>query len=99
MEREPKFTRSDIAKILSVSPLTIANREKAGKYPAPKRDLNNYRIYDLRAVFSLQLVTYGHIDPKPVISVLYDKGFTDPKELTKMIDKVLENTVQRKVSQ
>ena len=43
---EPIFTRSDLAQILNVSPLTIANREKSKKYPNPKRDLNKYRIYE-----------------------------------------------------
>ena len=38
---EPIFTRSDVAQILNVSPLTVANREKTKKYPVPKRDLNN----------------------------------------------------------
>ena len=33
---EPIFTRSELAQILNVSPLTIANREKNKKYPNPK---------------------------------------------------------------
>jgi len=86
---EPIFTRSDIAVILNVSSLTIANREKSNKYPRPKRDLNNYRVYTLNDVFNLQLITYNHIDPKPVISILYDKGYRDTKVLGEMIDTVL----------
>jgi len=86
---EPIFTRSDIAIILNVSSLTIANREKNKKYPEPKRDMNNYRIYTLNDIFNLQLITYNHIDPKPVISILYDKGYRDTKVLGEMIDSVL----------
>ena len=95
---EPVFTRSEVAQILNVSTLTIANREKNKKYPEPKRDLNNYRVYSLNDVFNLQLITYNHINPKPVISVLFDKGYRDNKMLGEMIDNVLSrrsNNVSR----
>ena len=86
---EPIFNRSEIAQILNVSTLTISNREKNAKYPVPKRDLNNYRVYTLNDVFNLQLITYNHIDPKPIISIMYDKGFEDVRQLGKMIDAAL----------
>jgi transcriptional regulator with XRE-family HTH domain len=86
---EPIFTRSDVAQILNVSPLTIANREKTKKYPSPKRDLNKYRIYTLNDVLNLQLLTYSYIDPKPIISILFDKGYKDTKILGEMIDQAL----------
>jgi DNA-binding XRE family transcriptional regulator len=86
---EPIFTRSEVAQILNVSSLTIANREKNKKYPAPKRDMNSYRIYTLNDIFNLQLITYNMLDPKPVISILYDKGYSDTKLLGEMIDNVL----------
>ena len=86
---QPSFNRSEVAKILNVSTLTIANREKNKKYPNPRRDLNNYRIYTLNDVFNLQLITYSHIDPKPIISILYDKGYSDIKALGQMIDSAL----------
>lgn len=73
--------------------LQFQTEKKIGKYPVPKRDLNNYRIYTLNDIFSLQLVTYNHIDPKPIISVMYDKGFQDPKILGQMIDEVLSKRV------
>lgn len=85
----PIFTRGEVAKILNVTPLTIANREKCNKYPEPKRDLNNYRIYTLNDVLNLQLLTYKALDPKPIISVLYDKGYRDTKELGKIMDSAL----------
>lgn len=86
---EPIFTRSEVAQILNVTSLTISNREKNKKYPQPKRDLNNYRVYSLNDVFNLQLITYNAIDPKPIISILYDKGYNDIKALGQMIDSVL----------
>jgi Holliday junction resolvase RusA-like endonuclease len=86
---DPVFNRSEVAQILNVSTLTIANREKSNKYPEPKRDLNNYRIYSLNDIFNLQLITYNYIDPKPVISILYDKGYDDVKKLGAMIDNIL----------
>lgn len=90
---QPTFNRSEVAKILNVSTLTIANREKNKKYPDPKRDLNNYRLYTINDVLNLQLITYSHVDPKPIISVLYDKGYRDTKHLAQIIDDALSNRV------
>lgn len=90
---QPTFTRSEVAKVLNISTLTIANREKDKKYPSPKRDLNNYRIYTINDVLNLQLVTFNHIDPKPIISVLYDKGYRDTKHLAQMIDDAISSRV------
>jgi len=87
--QEPMFTRSEVAQILNVTTLTISNREKNKKYPDPKRDMNNYRVYNLNDIFNLQLITYDQIDPKPIISIMYDKGFTDMKRLGQMIDSAL----------
>jgi len=86
---QPIFNRSEVAQILNVTTLTIANREKNKKYPQPKRDMNNYRIYTLSDVLNLQLITYNHVDPKPIISILYDKGYDDIKILGQMIDNAL----------
>jgi Holliday junction resolvase RusA-like endonuclease len=95
---QPSFNRSEVAKILNVSTLTIANREKNKKYPNPRRDLNNYRIYTINDVLNLQLVTYNHVDPKPIISVLYDKGYKDTKYLGQIIDEALSNRVTTNVN-
>lgn len=86
---DPIFNRSDVARILNVTPLTISNREKRKQYPQPKRDLNGYRIYTLSDVLDLQLITYSAIDTNPIISVLYDKGWRDPKGATEVVDKAL----------
>ncbi len=88
VQQDPKFSRKDVSNILNVTTLTIANREKREQYPAPKRDLNNYRVYSLRDVIKLQRLTYNAVDFRPIISVLYDKGFTDPKEVSKLLDSV-----------
>lgn len=88
VQQEPKFSRKDVSNILNVTTLTIANREKAGKYPPPKRDLNNYRVYSLKDVINLQRLTYGMVDNRPIVSVLFDKGFKDMKEVSKMLDAV-----------
>lgn len=85
----PMFTRGEVARILNVTPLTVANRERRGQYPAPKRDLNHYRIYTLHDIFHLQVLTYSRVDPRPVISVLYDKGYQDMKHAQLLIDTVL----------
>lgn len=95
---QPSFNRSEVAKILNVSTLTIANREKNKKYPNPRRDLNNYRIYTINDVLNLQLLTYNHVDPKPIISVLYDKGYKDTKYLGQIIDEALSNRVTTNVN-
>ena len=94
---QPVFNRSEVAKILNISTLTIANREKSKKYPDPKRDLNNYRIYTVNDVLNLQLLTYNHVDPKPVISVLYDKGYKDTKHLAEIIDDAMSSRVNSNV--
>lgn len=88
---EPFLTRSEVAQVLNVTSLTIANREKRKQYPLPQRDLNGYRRYNLNDVFNLQLITYNQIDTKPILSVLYDKGFTDPKILGNLMDKALSS--------
>jgi hypothetical protein len=86
---DPTFNRSEVALVLDVSVLTVANREKNGKYPRPKRDLNNYRYYTLNDLFNLQLKTFNHIDTKPIISVMYDKGYGSFKNVSQIIDQAL----------
>lgn len=83
----PIFTRGELARILNVTPLTVANRERRGQYPLPRRDLNQYRIYNLQDVLHLQVLTYSRIDPRPIISVLYDKGYHDQKQVQALIDR------------
>lgn len=89
LKGEPVFTRKDVAQILNVHPLTIANRERRRQYPEPKRDLNGYRLYSLNDVFNLQLRTYNAIDTRPIMSLLYDKGWRDTKQLSQVLDSAL----------
>jgi hypothetical protein len=89
LSTNPNFSRLEVSTILNISTLTIANREKSGKYPQPKRDMNNYRVYTMNDIFNLQLITFNHIDPKPIISILFDKGYKDPKIVSDMIDHVI----------
>lgn len=96
MDPEPTFTRGEVAKILNVTPLTIRNREQAGKYPPPRRDLNNYRIYSLSDVLNLQMKTFNALDPRPIISILYDKGYRDQKQLGVIMDQALQRKMDGK---
>ncbi len=73
----PKFTRSHLAKMLNCSTLTIRNREASGKYPVPDRQDNGYRVYDIASVFELQMITHNKIAIAPIISILFDMGYTD----------------------
>lgn len=91
---DPIFTRGEVARILNVTPLTIANREKSregkpAKYPEPKRDLNNYRIYNLNDVLNLQLLTFSSIDTRPIMTLLYDKGYRDMRQLGQMMEQAM----------
>lgn len=86
---EPVFTRGEVAKILGVTPITIANREKSKKYPLPSRDLNNYRIYTIADVLSLQLMTYSEINGAPIVSILYDKGYRNPRQVTQIVEEAI----------
>jgi predicted site-specific integrase-resolvase len=47
-------TIKQAAEILGVSPLTLRNWDKSGKFPARRHPMNNYRVYklsDLESVF------------------------------------------------
>lgn len=86
----PFFSRGEIANILRVTTATIANREKKGIYPLPTRDLNNRRIYTIDDVLRLQSISFKSIDPKPIISVLHDKGFDDIVATQHIIDEAIK---------
>lgn len=85
----PLFKRAEVAKILGVTTLTIYNRENRNQYPSPKRDLNNYRVYDVDDIFNLQLLTYGAYDVESILRAIYDKGFTSPEEALKLVTEAL----------
>ncbi len=45
MEYEKYITIKEAAYILGVSPLTLRNWDKNGKFPAQRHPMNNYRVY------------------------------------------------------
>jgi hypothetical protein len=91
---EPVFHRGEVARILGVTPLTMSNRERAGRYPPPRRDLNGYRVYNLNEVMNLQLLTYNMVDPRPIASLLFDRGWRDPKSVSQLLDAALARRVR-----
>lgn len=43
--KEIYFSIKEAAEILGVSPLTLRNWDKSGKFPASRHPMNNYRVY------------------------------------------------------
>lgn len=80
------FTRSSVARILLCTPLTVANREKSGRYPEPRRgEDNKYRYYTLLDIFALQEITHDQIYFKQILVELYDKGYQDPVKVNAIL--------------
>ena len=50
MAKEIYFSIKEAADILGVSPLTLRNWDKSGKFPAQRHPMNNYRVYKLSAL-------------------------------------------------
>ena len=50
MSKEIYFSIKEAAEILGVSPLTLRNWDKSGKFPATRHPMNNYRVYKLSAL-------------------------------------------------
>lgn len=50
MTKEIYFSIKEAAEILGVSPLTLRNWDKSGKFPATRHPMNNYRVYKLSAL-------------------------------------------------
>lgn len=48
--KEIYFSIKEAADILGVSPLTLRNWDKSGKFPASRHPMNNYRVYKLSAL-------------------------------------------------
>ncbi|MEK7194579.1 MAG: MerR family DNA-binding transcriptional regulator [Patescibacteria group bacterium] len=43
--KEIYFSIKEAAEILGVTPLTLRNWDKSGKFPARRHPMNNYRVY------------------------------------------------------
>ena len=50
MTKEIYFSIKEAADILGVSPLTLRNWDKSGKFYAQRHPMNNYRVYKLSAL-------------------------------------------------
>jgi DNA-binding transcriptional MerR regulator len=48
--KEVYFSIKEAAEILGVSPLTLRNWDKSGKFIAQRHPMNNYRVYKLSAL-------------------------------------------------
>lgn len=48
--KEVYFSIKEAAEILGVSPLTMRNWDKSGKFKASRHPMNNYRVYKLSAL-------------------------------------------------
>ncbi len=50
MTKEVYFSIKEAAEILGVTPLTLRNWDKSGKFRASRHPMNNYRVYKLSAL-------------------------------------------------
>jgi MerR family transcriptional regulator, copper efflux regulator len=48
--KEVYFSIKEAAEILGVSPLTLRNWDKSGRFPAQRHPMNNYRVYKLSSL-------------------------------------------------
>lgn len=48
--KEMYFSIKEAAKILGVTPLTLRNWDRSGKFKAQRHPMNNYRVYRLEAL-------------------------------------------------
>lgn len=53
MEYAKYITIKDAAYILGVSPLTLRNWDKSGKFPAQRHPMNNYRVYKAENILKI----------------------------------------------
>jgi DNA-binding transcriptional MerR regulator len=49
-KKEIYFSIKEAGEILGVSPLTLRNWDKSGKFRAQRHPMNNYRVYKLSAL-------------------------------------------------
>lgn len=50
MEKEVYFSIKEAAEILGVTPLTLRNWDRSGKFKAARHPMNNYRVYKLSSL-------------------------------------------------
>jgi hypothetical protein len=91
----PYFSRSDVAKILNCSVLTIRNQESKGNFPEPQRAANNYRIYNIADVINLQYIYLKAHNFNAILSILWDKGYTDADQCRNWIVAAIEEHAKK----
>lgn len=47
------FSIKEAAEILGITPLTLRNWDKSGKFPAHRHPINNYRLYKMSSLEKL----------------------------------------------
>ncbi len=53
MNQEKYVSVKEAAYILGVSPLTLRNWDKNGKFPAQRHPMNNYRVYRIKDLLKI----------------------------------------------
>jgi DNA-binding transcriptional MerR regulator len=91
----PYFSRSDVAKILNCSVLTVRNQESKGSFPEPQRAANNYRIYTIADVINLQFIYHKAYNFNAILSILWDKGYTDADQCRVWVVAAMEEHAKR----
>lgn len=92
----PYFNRTDVARILNCSVLTIRNQEKAHRFPEPRRSSNNYRIYTLADVIRLQVIYHNSPNFNAILSILWDKGWQNAEACQSWLNAAMqEYTLER----
>jgi len=81
MELPKLVTINQASKILGVTPLTLRNWDKSGKFPASRHPINNYRVYKLVDLEKLIMdieESRGHRPPKKdAVRKLFVQHLTD----------------------
>ena len=62
MNKEIYFSIKEAATILGVSPLTLRNWDKSGKFVAQRHPMNNYRVYRSSALEKIIMDIEGGTD-------------------------------------
>jgi DNA-binding transcriptional MerR regulator len=68
------------AEIIGVSPLTLRNWDRSGKFPARRHPMNNYRVYRLEDLEKI----FGAIETG-------DPGINSREQVHKLVVKHIEN--------
>lgn len=90
----PTFTIGDAARALDVNISTVRENERLANIPKARRSAGDQRIYSLYELIQLQLIMRQHIDTTVLASLLYDKGYTNVKQVDRMLNKAINQIKQ-----